>query len=445
MKRLLALLILALFPVTAKAYTITNYLEMVKVSNVGNAWVNLTLENTYTNPVVACTYNLPSSASTEGSARVQVVGSNVQVRVQRPLNGTATISDVYCTVSEKGSYITPIKYEAHLVESTRTNRNGSWNGNRMVNVTASKVQNYTNPVVTGQVMSNNDPNYVTFWSSNCTQGVVATNAIVCVGKHTGESDIDAEFTETLGYFIAEEAEYTLVNAHVKIALGPNTIRGVDANTPPFNYTLPRSYTYATATIAAMNGGDGGWAVLFGANPISSVLSLAIDEDTVRNAERNHIAEEVSYWVMEPIEHPELSLQKTVSTIYDPINGTTNPKSIPGAVLEYTLSGENSGDGPADNNSIVLNDVIPTNTKICVANIANCITPSFSDGTPSSGLNLASTTYSTDGTTFSASSSADAEGADASITHLRTSLGGSFAAQTGATAPSFDIRFRVIVE
>ena len=446
MLRLLILSLVGLFPIFANAYTITSYLEMVKVTGVGNAWVNLTLENTYTNPVVACTYNLPSSASTEGSARVQVVGSNIQVRVQRPLNGTATISDVYCTVSEEGSYTSPIKYEAHKVESDRTNRNGQWTGVRMENVTASKVQNYTNPVVTGQVMSNNDPNFVTFWSSNCTQGVVATNAIVCVGKHTGESDITTEFTETLGYFIAEEAEYTLVNAFVKIALGPNTIRGVDANTPPFNYTLPRSYTYATATVSAMNGGDGGWAVLYGANPITSVLGLAIDEDTVRNGERNHITEEVSYWVMEPIEHPELSLQKTVNTIYDPINLTSNPKAIPGSILEYTLTGENTGDGAADNNSIVLSDIIPNNTKLCVATTANCMAPYFTNGNPSSGLSLTTTNYSNNnGASFTYSPSADTEGADASVTNLQAVTSGSFLPQTGGSAPNFNIKFRVIVE
>lgn len=445
--RLTFLIFIGLFPIVANAYKITTYLEMVKVSNVGNSWTNLTLENTYTNPVVACTYNLTSGTNVEGSVRVQVVGSAIQIKVQRPLNGAVTASDVYCTISEAGSYTSPIKYEAHTVESTRTNRNSAWGIDRTVNVTSTKVQSYSNPVVTGQVMSYNDPNFVTFWSSNCVRTNPPTNAAICVGKHTGESNISTEYTETLGYFISEQAEYTLVNAHVKIALGADSVRGaVTPNpAPPYNYTLPRSYTYATATLSAMDGGDGGWAVLYGTNPISTSIGLAIDEDTVSNAERNHTPEQVAYWVMEPITHPELSLQKTVATIYDPVNLTNNPKSIPGSVLEYTLTSENTGDGPADNNTIALTDIVPANTKLCVANSGNCIIPVFTDGSPSSGLSLSATTYSNDGTTYYPTATADGDGADSAITHLRAAMSGSFLPQTGGTAPSFSVKFRVIVE
>ena len=445
--RLFILFCIGCIPLTANAYKITSYLEMVKVNSVGNSWTTLSLQNSYSTPVVACTYNLTSNANVEGSVRVQVIGSSIQVKVQRPLNAAVTPSDVYCTISEEGSYTAPIKYEAHTVTSTRTNRNGAWDIARTVNVTASKVQTYSNPVITGQVMTYNDANFVTFWSSACNRTNPATNTAICIGKHTGESDITTEFTETLGYFIAEQAEYSLVNAHVKIALGTDSIRGAvtPSPAPPYNYTLPRSYTYATATLSAMDGGDGGWAVLYGASPITSVISLAIDEDTVRNTERNHTTEQVAYWVMEPIASPDLSLQKTVATIFDPFNGASNPKSIPGAVLEYTLTGKNSGAGPADNNSIVLNDLVPNNTKLCIANTLNCLIPYFSNGSPSSGLSLSSLTYSNDGTSYYSSPTADTEGANDAISHLRASTNGSFLPQTGATAPSFTLKFRVIVD
>lgn len=298
--RSLTLLLLGLLSVATEAYSITSYLEMVKVTGVGNAWSTLSLSNTYTSPVVACTYRLPSSASNEAVVRVQVIGASIQVKVQRPLNSTAvTASDVYCTISEEGSYTLPIKYEAHTVSSTQTNKNGEWQISRMENVTSSKIQTYTQPVITGQVMSYNNANFVSFWSSACNRTTSATNAAICVGKHTGEATISAPTTETLGYFIAEEAEYILANSYIKIELGGDSVRGV-LTSPPYNYTLPRSYSYATATISAMDGGDGGWAVLYGASPISSQLSLAIDEDTVGDPDRNHTSEQVAYWVMDPI-------------------------------------------------------------------------------------------------------------------------------------------------
>ncbi|MCI5051067.1 MAG: fibronectin type III domain-containing protein [Candidatus Pacebacteria bacterium] len=53
-----------------------------------------------------------------------------------------------------------------------------------------------------------------------------------------------------------------------------------------------------ATLSAIDGGDGGWAVLFGDNPIGTNLNLAIDEDQVGDTDRAHTTEQVSYWIFE---------------------------------------------------------------------------------------------------------------------------------------------------
>ena len=58
-----------------------------------------------------------------------------------------------------------------------------------------------------------------------------------------------------------------------------------------------SYSLGIATQAAMDGGDGSWAVLFGSNPISgTTLNLAVDEDQISDTERSHTHEQVGYWV-----------------------------------------------------------------------------------------------------------------------------------------------------
>ena len=445
LNKLLMLALLSTFPAIGFAYPITSYLEMVKISNVSNTWTTLAVVNSYTNPVVACTYNLPSSSDVPGSVRVQLVGSAIQVKVQQPLNGDVTPSDVYCTISEEGSYTSPIKYEAHTISSTQTNQQGSWSSALMIDITASKSQTYTQPVVTGQVMSANDENYVTFFSTACTSRLdPASNTSMCIGKHTGESDIDTAYTETLGYFIAEQADYTLSNANVKIALGADTIDGV--NNAGASYSLSGSYTYATATIASIDGVDGGWAVLFEADPVSTTLKLAIDEDTVRNAERSHVTEQVAYWAMEPIYSAELSLDKTVATIYDPVNLTSNPKAIPGAILEYTLTGKNTGWGAADPDTIVLTDLIPENSQLCVVDSGHCLAPYFTDGSTSSGLSLTSNTYSNNGgATYAYSATAGADGTDSAVTHLKSSLAGSFEGRTGTVIPSFTVKLRVMVD
>lgn len=51
--------------------------------------------------------------------------------------------------------------------------------------------------------------------------------------------------------------------------------------------------------AAMDGGNGGWAYLYGASPITpTTLYLAVDEDQTNDSERRHTTEQVGYVVFE---------------------------------------------------------------------------------------------------------------------------------------------------
>ncbi len=54
----------------------------------------------------------------------------------------------------------------------------------------------------------------------------------------------------------------------------------------------------------------------------------------------------------------LTLAKTSAVIWDPVNAATNPKLIPGAVVEYCLAVTNNGTSAA--NSVSFSDVIPAN-------------------------------------------------------------------------------------
>ena len=82
------------------------------------------------------------------------------------------------------------------------------------------------------------------------------------------------------------------------AVGGDTIRGLD-NSPAYSYgyaAMPNSKT-AVVSQAGMDGGNGGWAVLYGNNPITptgSTLNLAIKEDQSGDTERKHTTEQVAY-------------------------------------------------------------------------------------------------------------------------------------------------------
>lgn len=90
--------------------------------------------------------------------------------------------------------------------------------------------------------------------------------------------------------------------------------------------------------------------------------------------------------------PLLQMTKLVQTNSDPVNGTTNPKAIPGALLRYTIQVSNAGAGPYDYTPVP-----------------------------------------------------DGQGFDAGVTGLRISPTGSMNASSGGGNPSFRIEFSVRVK
>lgn len=83
-------------------------------------------------------------------------------------------------------------------------------------------------------------------------------------------------------------------------LGSDSVRGV-ANSPPYSYAFNGLSAAFTAILsqAGMDGGNGGWAILYGSNPLTaSQISLAIEEDWYRDSERRHSTEQVGDIIFE---------------------------------------------------------------------------------------------------------------------------------------------------
>lgn len=154
--------------------------------------------------------------------------------------------------------------------------------------------------------------------------------------------------------------------------------------------------------------------------------------------------------------PTLVHMKTVAVLSDPVNNTTNPKSIPGAIEVYTIRLTNQGSGGVDTNSISIIDSIPTNTAMYVLDIGGTGSGpvAFSNGSPTSALTYAYTAlnstsdnldFSNDGgATWSYTPAANANGCDPAVTHIRVKPQGTMAANVGSGNPYFEIRFRVRV-
>ena len=153
--------------------------------------------------------------------------------------------------------------------------------------------------------------------------------------------------------------------------------------------------------------------------------------------------------------PALRVAKTVAPTSDPINGVTNPKSIPGSVQLYNLRVTNQGGGPIDNNAVAIVDNVPANTRLFVGNLGapGSGPVEFVNGSPSSALTwtftaLNSTTDDVDfsndgGTSWTYVPVPDANGYDAAVTHLRLRPKGTMPGNGGGD-PWFELRFRVTV-
>ena len=154
--------------------------------------------------------------------------------------------------------------------------------------------------------------------------------------------------------------------------------------------------------------------------------------------------------------PTLTYLKSVAVLSDPLNSTTNPKSIPGAMQVYTLRITNQGSGSVDNNTVAIVDAVPTNTALFVQDLggAGSGPVAFTNGAPTSALTY---TFSgpgnagddlefsnNGGTSWAYTPVANANGCDPAVTHIRVRPKGTMAAASGAGNPFFEVRFRVRV-
>ncbi|MEP2101834.1 MAG: CshA/CshB family fibrillar adhesin-related protein [Parasphingorhabdus sp.] len=138
----------------------------------------------------------------------------------------------------------------------------------------------------------------------------------------------------------------------------------------------------------------------------------------------------------------LEISKQSMVLSDPVNGTSNPKAIPGAVIRYTIEVTNRGDAPVDTSTIEIADVLPPYISY------NASAPvTFSDGPVSSGLDPFDATTMVD---FSDQPSGGAPysyapniaGFDSNVTGVIVNPAGILDASTGSSSPSFTISFEV---
>ena len=344
---------------------LTEDLELKLVSNVGAIWQTVNLENSYSDAIVVCTYNLPSDFDPSATTRIQnITSTSFELRIQQFENSSVvTASDVHCVIADEGAYNSGgLKYEARKVLSTGTSGlsvPGGWGTVNTENVTSDITGTYANPHVVGQVMSFNDVKASVFWNFDCDNrgnGAFFSGQSdgICVGKHIGQIN-GSRANEWLGYIVLEAGTGTVNDISFAAAVGPDTGAGV-GNAPPYSYSVSGDFDIGILQSAGEDGGQGGWTILYGADPLpSGQINWATEEETVAgDTSRTHTTENIGYWIFDNNQAAKLTAAKSVAMY----SGNASAYSIPGSDVVYTIKAENEGSGPVDMNSIFLVDALP---------------------------------------------------------------------------------------
>ena len=145
--------------------------------------------------------------------------------------------------------------------------------------------------------------------------------------------------------------------------------------------------------------------------------------------------------------PQLAVSKTSDPYWDPVNLTTNPKFIPGAYVNYTISVSNPGHNVSPG-SVMVMDSLPSQVSLCVVATAQCSAPVvWNGGTSALTYTYTSLSSTSDDVAFSKDSVdwyytpvALANGTDPLVRYIRVNPKG-----TMATTGAFSFILRALVK
>lgn len=283
-------------------------------------------------PGVALAVGTPSGTSVDNRAQIDYeVGGLGQVPIESSPAGNSTpgltngadtsfLVDnfVDLTVAEVGGIATQVNPGQASAVTTFTVTNTG-------NTTQDYALTPTN-LVAGSVFGNVDN-----IDANNLQVFVDSNA-----NGTYDAGVDT------GTFIDSLLQDTAATVFIVVDVPIGAANGDAANVNLAAVTNDAGSSASTPTVATVGADTAGVDVVFGDTGNDGVEA---DDD--------------SYLV----DAANLSVTKTSAVISDPFNGTTDPKAIPGALMEYTVTVNNTGGIAADN--VRITDVLDGNVTIAL--------------------------------------------------------------------------------
>jgi hypothetical protein len=250
----------------------------------------VTLQQIYSSPIVVCSpvydSGLPRTVRLNG-----VSPNSFKIRVQNPSNATLPETTVHYLVVEEGEWTTPFKIEAKKYQTSTVGQNNDWAYDLR-----SYGQNYSgNIIVLHQVMSYNDPAWIATYVSKANSRTAPPSS----GDSSFRIALNGAEAEDIGYIIIQEGYDVLNGIKWDAKQTADTIQGL-LNSPPYKTSFGQTFSEPPNVVLAfqqeMDGGNGGWALLYSTS--STQVGLACDEDQVNDSERSHTTETCGFIAFE---------------------------------------------------------------------------------------------------------------------------------------------------
>ncbi|MFM6853499.1 MAG: hypothetical protein ACKOUM_05400 [Sphingopyxis sp.] len=297
-----------------------------------------------------------------------------------------------------GSTITntaTINYQVGGVAQPSINASDVFTVDRKINLTVAEVGTTTTTVVPNQAGA-----VTTFTLTNTSNAVLdfavaASQLAGGTAAHGGTDNFDltglAVYRDTNANGTYEAGTDTVVSAYIdELAIDASVTLFVVGNVPTGRTTGDVADVRLTATVREGGGtGAQGAAITQTAGANTAAMDtvfadIAGDGDAARDGIHS---DDDDYTV----QTAALSLAKRSSIISDPFNGTTNPKLIPGAIVEYCIAVTNAAGG-ASATSVAVSDILPATITFVTGSIRlngtttglTCNTDGIAGGTYASG-------------------------------------------------------------
>jgi flagellin-like protein len=257
------------------------------------------LQNHYESPIIVCSPSYNSGVPRTGRLK-DVSSESFKVKVQNP-SGLVVPDTLVCYwVVEEGVWDSPFKMEAGKYSTSTVGENNNWRYDYR-----DYGQAYSGKIVVlHQVMSNDDPTWITSYVSRAnsrTDPPRSSDSGFRIALNGAEA-VDSHGSEEIGYVILQEATGVVDGVKWEAKQTSDSVNGF-GNSPPYYTSFGQSFSQPPAVVLACHqeadGGDGGWAEVY--SVAATQLGLAVDEDQVRDSERSHTSETCGFMVFESVE------------------------------------------------------------------------------------------------------------------------------------------------